>query len=89
MADDHDRTMQIVMNLDRAGIEEKFAQARQIAEAFNLPQVKDALAHTDGKSASELQAIIDRAIQGLIGKDEYARLQDLLELIELNLKNIK
>ncbi len=89
MADEHDRTMQIVTNLDRAGIEKKFAQARQVAEAFSLDDVKDALANTEGKSAAELQEVINRAVAGLIGKEEYGRLQDLLELIELNLNNIK
>jgi hypothetical protein len=89
MAEDHDRTMQIVMNLDRAGIEKKLAEARQIAEAFNLTQVKDLLSNVNGKNQAELQDIIERAISGLIGKDEYGRLQDLLELVELNLKNLK
>jgi hypothetical protein len=89
MADEHDRTMQIVTNLDRAGIEKKFAQARQVAEAFSLDDVKNTLANTEGKSAAELQDVINRAVSGLIGKEEYGRLQDLLELIELNLSNIK
>jgi hypothetical protein len=89
MADEHDRTMQIVTNLDRAGIEKKLAEARQIAEAFSLAKVKELLSSAGGKSAAELQDIIERSISGLIGKPEYARLQDLLELVELNLKNLK
>lgn len=88
MADENDRTMQIITNLDRAGIEKKLAQARQTAEAFGLTQVKDVLTNVEGKSATELQDVIERAIAGLIGKEEYGRLQDLLELVELNLKNI-
>jgi hypothetical protein len=89
MADEHDRTMQIVTNLDRAGIEKKLAQARQIAEAFSLNDAKNALTNTEGKSAAELQEMINRAVSGIIGKPEYGRLQDLLELVELNLQNIK
>jgi hypothetical protein len=89
MADEHDRTMQIITNLDRAGIEKKLAEARQIAEAFNLDQVKNMLSNVNGKSAAELQDIIERSVSGLIGKTDYARLQDLLELVELNLKNLK
>ena len=88
MAEEHDRTMQIVTNLDRAGVEQKLAQARQIAEAFSLNDAKAVLANTEGKSAKELQDIIDRAVQVCIGKPEYGRLQDLLELVELNLKNL-
>ena len=34
------------------------------------------------------QRIIDKAVQVCIGKPEYGRLQDLLELVELNLKNL-
>ncbi len=88
MADEHDRTMQIITNLDRAGIEKKLAEARQVAEAFNLNQVKDLLSNVNGKSAAELQDVIERSVSGLIGNPDYARLQDLLELVELNLKNI-
>jgi hypothetical protein len=88
MADEQDRTMQIVTNLDRAGIEKKLAQARQLAEAFNLSDVKQLLTDVNGKSPAELQDIIERSVSGLIGKDEYGRLQDILELVELNLKNI-
>jgi hypothetical protein len=89
MAEEHDRTMQIVTNLDRAGVEKKLAQARQIAEAFSLDDAKNALTNTEGKSAAELQDMINRAVSGIIGKPEYGRLQDLLELVELNLQNIK
>jgi hypothetical protein len=88
MADEHDRTMQIVTNLDRAAIDKKLGEARQIAEAFSLADVKKALAGAEGKGAQELQEVIDRALSGIIGKPEYGRLQDLLELVELNLKNI-
>jgi hypothetical protein len=88
MADENDRTMQIVTNLDRAGIEKKLAQARQLAEAFNLTEVKQLLTDVNGKSPAQLQDIIERSVSGLIGKDEYGRLQDILELVELNLKNI-
>ena len=88
MAEDHDRTMQIVTNLDRAGIDQKIGQARQTAEALGLADVKSVLTGAEGKSAKDTQEIINRAVAGLIGKPEYGRLQDLLELIELNLKNI-
>ena len=89
MAEEHDRTMQIITNLDRAGIEKKLGEARQIAEAFSLADAKQALSDVAGKSPDELQDIINRAVSGIIGKPEYGRLQDLLELVELNLKNIK
>jgi len=89
MAEEHDRTMQIVTNLDRAGIEKKLGEARQVAEAFSLDDAKGVLSDVSGKSAAELQEIIDRAVSGIIGKPEYGRLQDLLELVELNLKNLK
>ena len=89
MAEEHDRTMQIVTNLDRAGIEKKLGEARQVAEAFNLADAKNQLSNVAGKNAAEIQDIINRAISGIIGKPEYARLQDLLELVELNLKNLK
>ena len=89
MADEHDRTMQIVTNLDREGVEKKLAEARQIAEAFNLNEAKTLLSNVAGKNATELQDIINRAVSGIIGKPEFGRLQDLLELVELNLKNLK
>ena len=89
MADEHDRTMQIVTNLDREGVEKKLAEARQIAEAFSLNEVKTLLSNVAGKNAAELQDIINRAVAGIIGKPEFGRLQDLLELVELNLPNLK
>jgi hypothetical protein len=89
MAEEHDRTMQIVTNLDRAGIEKKLGEARQVAEAFSLDDARDVLSNVSGKSAAELQDIINRAVSGIIGKPEYGRLQDLLELVELNLKNLE
>jgi hypothetical protein len=89
MAEEHDRTMQIVTNLDRTGIEKKLGEARQVAEAFSLDEARDLLSNVNGKSAAELQDIINRAVSGIIGKPEYGRLQDLLELVELNLNNIE
>jgi hypothetical protein len=89
MAEEHDRTMQIITNLDRAGIEKKLGEARQVAEAFSLDDARDVLSNVSGKSAAELQDIINRAVSGIIGKPEYGRLQDLLELAELNLTNLK
>jgi hypothetical protein len=89
MAEEHDRTMQIVTNLDRTGIEKKLGEARQVAEAFSLDEARDLLSNVSGKSAAELQDIINRAVSGIIGKPEYGRLQDLIELVELNLKNIE
>jgi len=89
MAEEHDRTMQIVTNLDRTGIEKKLGEARQVAEAFSLDEARDLLSNVSGKSAAELQDIINRAVSGIIGKPEYGRLQDLLELVELNLNNIE
>lgn len=89
MSDNFDRTMELITNLDRTGVEKVLEQAKQLAEALGLKEVKSLLMNVKGKSPEELQDIINRACNSLIGKSEYQKLQDLLELAELNLPNLK
>ena len=62
----HDKTLKLVTNLDRAGIEARLAEVRSAAK---------------GKNLAELAA--------LRGKPEHGGISALVELVELNLPNLK
>ena len=85
----HDKTLKLVTNLDRAGIEARLAEARSGAQEKNLGEVTALLEGIEGMPKAQIQERIQNALKALRGKPEYGAISALLELAELNLPNLK
>jgi hypothetical protein len=85
----HDETLKLVTNLDRAAIEARLADVRGAAQSAGLAEVAQQLAHAPGAPRSDLEQRIRGALKLLAGKPEHKVLLAQLELVEINLPNLK
>ena len=86
---DQEKTLKLVTNLDRAGIETKLGEVRAAAQAKGLNELAGMFAGIEGTPRAQLEQKIDSALKWLAGKPEHGALGSLLELVELNLPNLK
>ena len=85
----HEKTLKLVTNLDRAGIEQRIAAVRNAAKAENLGQVAGLLEGIEGKPRAHIEIQVKGALK-LLGTDAaHQNLAAQLELVELNLPNLK
>lgn len=84
----HEKTLKLVMNLDRAGVEARLAEVRSAAQA-SVPALAQALAGIEGLPPAEMEARVKSGMKLLMGKPEHKSLMAQLELVELNLPNLK
>jgi hypothetical protein len=85
----HDKTLKLVTNLDRAGIEERLAQIRAAAQSANLRDLAQMFAGIEGAPRAQLEHKVRNALKWLADKAEHKVLSAQLELVELNLPNLK
>ena len=85
----HDKTLKLVTNLDRAAIEGRLADVRKAAQAAGAGDVAGLLAGIEGKPRAEIEQKVRSAIKAVATKAEHKNLMAQLELIELNLPNLK
>jgi hypothetical protein len=85
----HDKTLKLVTNLDRAAIEARLGELRRGAQASNLADVAGVLAGVEGLSRADMEQRVRRALKLLAGKSEHKSLTAQLELVEINLPNLK
>jgi hypothetical protein len=85
----HDKTLKLVTNLDRAGIESRLAQIRAAAQAAGLPELAQMFADAEGAPRATLEEKVRHALKWLAGKSEHGALVAQLELVEINLPNLK
>jgi hypothetical protein len=88
MAED-DKTVRMVTNLDRKAIEAKLAEVRQAAQAANLTELAGMFAGVDGMPKGQIETRVKNALKWLAEKPQHQRIIVELELVELNLKNLK
>ena len=86
---DEEKTLKLVTNLDRAAIEEKLGQVRAAANAKGLTDLAGMFAGIEGAPRALLEQKINNALKWLADKPEHKGLSALLELVELNLPNLK
>jgi hypothetical protein len=87
MADD--KTVRMVTNLDRPAIEGKLADVRKTAQSANLAELASMFAGVEGMPKAQIEQRVKNAIKWLADKPQHARITTDLELVELNLKNLK
>jgi hypothetical protein len=87
MDDHHDKTFELVTNLDRAGIEARLEEVRQTAESMLIADLAQPLTGIAGASREELTARVRTAMAA--ARDAGQRqLLTQLEMVELNLPNL-
>ena len=89
MATDEEKTMRLVTNLDRKAIEGKLAQVRTDAQSANLKELADMFNGIDGMPRAQIETKVKNALKWLADKPQYNRIASQLELVGLNLPNLK
>ena len=87
MADD--KTVRMVTNLDRPAIEGKLADVRKQAQAGNLTELASMFAGVEGMPRAQIEQKVKNALKWLADKPQYNRIASQLELVGLNLPNLK
>ena len=87
MADD--KTIRMVTNLDRPAVEAKLTEVRKAAQSANLPDLASMFTGVEGMPKAQIEQRVKNAIKWLADKPQHNRITTDLELVELNLKNLK
>jgi hypothetical protein len=85
---ENDKTMKIVTNLDREGIEAKLGEVRAMAQSKNLPELASLFSGVEGMPRAQFEQRIGNALKWLADKPEHNSIAAQLELVELNLRNL-
>jgi hypothetical protein len=89
MSNDHDKTMKLVTNLDRGGIEGRLVELRKAAQSSNLAELAAMFAGIEGMPRAEMEKRVRSALKWLADKPQHNNLRGQLEIVELNLPNLK
>jgi hypothetical protein len=84
-----DKTVRMVTNLDRKAIEGKLADVRKAAQAANLSELATMFRGVEGMPKAQIETRVKNALLWLTDKPQHQRITIDLELVELNLKNLK
>jgi len=85
----HDKTLKLVTNLDRGAIEARIGEARSAAQSAGLSDLAKMLSGVEGAPRSQVEQKVKGALKSLAGKSDHKDIAALLELVELNLPNLK
>jgi hypothetical protein len=86
---DEEKTVRLVRNLDRGAIEGKLAEVRKHAQAASLAELASMFGDVEGMPAAQIQAKVSSALKWLADKPQHQKITAQLELVELNLPNLK
>ena len=87
MADD--KTVRMVTNLDRKANEGKLAEVRSAAQSASLAELASMFQGVEGMPKAQIEQRVRNAIKWLADKPQHNRISTDLELVEMNLKNLK
>ena len=85
----HEKTLKLVTNLDRAAIEAKLGEVRAAAQSNQLADLAQMFAGIEGAPKAQLEQKIKNALKWLADKPQHQNLIAQLELVEMNLPNLK
>ena len=85
----HEKTMKLVTNLDRGAIERRLVEVRSAAQAARLDELAGLFAGVEGMPREQIEARVKNALRWVMGKPEHRGIMAQLELVELNLPNLK
>jgi hypothetical protein len=86
---DQDKTVRMVTNLDRNAVEGKLAGVRQAAQQANLAELATMFTGVEGMPKAQIEQRVKNALKWLADKPQHQRMTADLELVEINLKNLK
>jgi hypothetical protein len=89
MSNESEKTMKLVTNLDRKAIEAKLAEVRSAAQGANLKELADMFNGIEGMPRAQIEAKVKSALKWLADKPQHNRISSTLELVGLNLVNLK
>jgi ATP phosphoribosyltransferase len=89
MAMDEEKTLKLVTNLDRKAIEAKLAQVRTDAQSSNLKELADLFNGVEGMPRAQIEQKVKNALKWLADKPQHNRIASQLELVGINLHNLK
>jgi hypothetical protein len=79
----------MVTNLERPAIEAKLAEVRNAAQSAKLSELASMFQGVEGMPKAQIESRVKNAIKWLADKPQHNRINTELELVELNLKNLK
>jgi hypothetical protein len=82
-------TLRWPTNLDRAGIEKRLVEVRKVAHEQGLAQVGKLFEKVETLTAAQLGAAVVQALTLVQGKPEHRPIAMQLEMVAMNLKNLK
>ena len=82
-------TLRWPTNLDRAGIEARLVRVRKDAEAAGLPYLAELFSSVSGMTPAQLGANVVAALTWLQDKPEHRAITMQVEMVAMNLKNLK
>ena len=85
----HEKTMKLVTNLDRAAVEQRLVAVRNAATAGNLGDLAAMFNGIEGMPRAQMETKVKSALKWLMDKPQHKSLQAQLELVEINLPNLK
>jgi len=86
---ENDKTVRMVTNLDRPAVEGKLAEVRKAAQSANLAELASMFSGVEGMPKAQIEQRVKNALKWLADKPQHGRITTDLELVELNLKNLK
>jgi hypothetical protein len=85
----HEPTMKLVTNLDRAAIEAKLHEVGSDAAAAGLTDLAKMFVGIEGMPKAQIEQRVNNAMKWLADKPQHMKMAALLDLVGMNLKNLK
>ena len=82
-------TLRWPTNLDRAAINQRLIQARTIAERDGMTEIARLLVNVESETPAHIAKAVMASLDWLEGKSELRQFTLQLEMVALNLKNLK
>jgi len=82
-------TLRWPTNLDRAGIEKRLVEVRETAQRMGLDALAKGFEGLEKLSGAQLGAKVVSALTEVQGKPEHRAIATQLEMVAMNLKNLK
>ena len=89
MSQDYEKTLKLVTNLDRSAIEGRLSEVRKAAQSSNLNELAAMFNGVEGMPRAAMEQCVRNALKWLADKPQHRSLFAQLELVELNLPNLK
>ncbi len=89
MSTEHDKTLKLVTNLDRGAVEGRLGEVRKAAQSSNLPELAGMFSGIEGMPRAEMEKRVRSALKWLADKPQHNNLRGQLEMVEINLPNLK